>query len=56
MSVEVPCHVQGQEALVVGRLATAQDFQRKARFYVDFVRGGNSTGFHALQETARMDT
>jgi hypothetical protein len=29
MSVEVPCHVQGQEALVLGRLATAQDFQRK---------------------------
>jgi formate-dependent nitrite reductase cytochrome c552 subunit len=56
MSVEVPCHVQGQEALVVDRLATAQDFQRKGRFYVDFVRGGNSTGFHAPQETARMDT
>jgi hypothetical protein len=31
---------KGKKALVVGRLATAQDFQRKARFYVDFVRGG----------------
>jgi hypothetical protein len=47
---------KGKKALVVGRLATAQDFQRKVRFYVDFVRGGNSTRFHALQEAARMDT
>jgi nitrite reductase (cytochrome c-552) len=35
-------------------LVTAQDFQRKAQFYVDFVEAENSTGFHAPQEAARI--
>ena len=33
---------------------TAQDFQRKAQFYLDFVEAENSTGFHAPQEAARI--
>ena len=35
-------------------LATAQSFQRKAQFYLDFVEAENSTGFHAPQEAARI--
>jgi nitrite reductase (cytochrome c-552) len=35
-------------------LATVQDFQRKAQFYLDFVEAENSTGFHAPQEAARI--
>ena len=35
-------------------LATAQDFQRKAQFYLDFVEAENSTGFHAPEEAARI--
>jgi nitrite reductase (cytochrome c-552) len=35
-------------------LATAQAFQRKAQFYLDFVEAENSTGFHAPQEAARI--
>ncbi|MCU0784105.1 MAG: ammonia-forming cytochrome c nitrite reductase subunit c552 [Verrucomicrobia bacterium] len=35
-------------------LAKAQDFQRKAQFYLDFVEADNSTGFHAPQEAARI--
>lgn len=35
-------------------IATAQNFQRKAQFYVDFVEAENSTGFHAPQEAARI--
>ncbi len=35
-------------------LATAQDFQRRAQFYLDFVETENSTGFHAPQEAARI--
>ena len=35
-------------------LAMAQDFQRKAQFYLDFVEAENSTGFHAPQEAARI--
>jgi nitrite reductase (cytochrome c-552) len=35
-------------------LAPAQDFQRKAQFYLDFVEAENSTGFHAPQEAARI--
>ena len=35
-------------------LAAAQEFQRKAQFYLDFVEAENSTGFHALQEAARI--
>jgi nitrite reductase (cytochrome c-552) len=35
-------------------LAGAQDLQRKAQFYLDFVEAENSTGFHAPQEAARI--
>ena len=35
-------------------LAKAQDFQRKAQFYLDYVEAENSTGFHAPQEAARV--
>ena len=35
-------------------LAAAQDFQRKAQFFLDFVEAENSTGFHAPQEAARL--
>ena len=36
------------------RLASAQDYQRKAQFLLDFVEAENSTGFHAPQEAARV--
>ena len=32
----------------------AQNFQRKARFYLDFVETKNSTAFPAPQEAARI--
>ncbi len=35
-------------------LTEAQDFQRRAQFYLDFVEAENSTGFHAPQEAARI--
>jgi len=35
-------------------LAKAQDFQRRAQFYLDFVEAENSNGFHAPQEAARI--
>ena len=35
-------------------LTTAQDFQRRAQFYLDFIESENSTGFHASQEAARI--
>ncbi len=35
-------------------LATAQHFQRRAQFLLDFVEAENSTGFHAPQEAARV--
>jgi nitrite reductase (cytochrome c-552) len=37
-----------------GELTAAQEFQRKAQFYLDFVEAENSTGFHAPQEAARI--
>ena len=37
-----------------GGLSDAQNFQRKAQFYLDFVEAENSTGFHAPQESARI--
>ena len=37
-----------------GQLAMAQNFQRKAQFYLDFVEAENSTGFHAPQEAVRI--
>ncbi|HWB05737.1 MAG TPA: ammonia-forming cytochrome c nitrite reductase subunit c552 [Verrucomicrobiales bacterium] len=36
------------------QIATAQDFQRKAQFYLDFVEAENSSGFHAPQEALRI--
>lgn len=36
------------------QLKTAQDFHRKAQFYLDFVEAENSTGFHAPQEAVRI--
>ncbi len=35
-------------------LAKAQDFQRKAQFYLDFIEAENSMGFHAPQEAVRI--
>lgn len=35
-------------------LEKAQDYHRKAQFYLDFVEAENSTGFHAPQEAARI--
>jgi nitrite reductase (cytochrome c-552) len=35
-------------------VTAAQDFQRKAQFYVDFIESENSNGFHAPQEAARI--
>jgi len=35
-------------------VASAQDFQRKAQFYLDFVEAENSIGFHAPEEALRI--
>lgn len=35
-------------------LTTAQDFQRRAQFYLDFIESENSNGFHAPQEATRI--
>lgn len=35
-------------------VATAQDFQRRAQFYLDFIESENSNGFHASQEATRI--
>ena len=35
-------------------VTTAQDFQRRAQFYLDFIESENSNGFHASQESARI--
>lgn len=35
-------------------LAKAQDYQRKAQWYLDFIEAENSMGFHAPQEAARL--
>jgi nitrite reductase (cytochrome c-552) len=35
-------------------LARAQEFQRRAQFFLDFVEAENSMGFHAPQESARI--
>jgi len=34
--------------------AAALKLQRRAQFRVDFINAGNSTGFHAPQEAARI--
>jgi len=36
------------------QVSAAQDFQRKAQFYLDFVEAENSSGFHAPQEALRI--
>jgi nitrite reductase (cytochrome c-552) len=36
------------------QIAAAQDFQRKAQFYLDFVEAENSFGFHAPEEALRV--
>jgi nitrite reductase (cytochrome c-552) len=36
------------------QIAKAQDFQRKAQFYLDFVEAENSSGFHAPGEALRI--
>ena len=35
-------------------ITAAQDFQRKAQFYLDFVEAENSSGFHAPGEALRI--
>ena len=35
-------------------VVTAQDFQRRAQFYLDFIESENSNGFHASQEATRI--
>ena len=35
-------------------ITTAQDFQRRAQFYLDFIESENSNGFHASQEATRI--
>jgi nitrite reductase (cytochrome c-552) len=37
-----------------GELSSAQDFQRRAQFFLDFIEAENSMGFHAPQEAARI--
>jgi len=36
------------------QLVAAQDFQRKAQFYLDFIEAENSSGFHAPEEALRV--
>jgi nitrite reductase (cytochrome c-552) len=36
------------------QISAAQDFQRKAQFYLDFVEAENSSGFHAPGEALRI--
>jgi nitrite reductase (cytochrome c-552) len=36
------------------QITTAQDFQRKAQFYLDFIEAENSSGFHAPEESLRV--
>jgi nitrite reductase (cytochrome c-552) len=36
------------------QISSAQDFQRKAQFYLDFVEAENSSGFHAPEEALRI--
>ncbi len=36
------------------QITAAQDFQRKAQFYLDFVEAENSSGFHAPEEALRI--
>jgi nitrite reductase (cytochrome c-552) len=43
-----------ERALKITAVTTAQDFQRRAQFYADFIESENSTGFHAPQEAVRI--
>jgi nitrite reductase (cytochrome c-552) len=36
------------------RITAAQNYQRKAQFYLDFIEAENSSGFHAPQEALRV--
>ena len=36
------------------RVAAAQNYQRQAQFYLDFIEAENSSGFHAPQEALRV--
>jgi nitrite reductase (cytochrome c-552) len=36
------------------QITSAQDFQRKAQFYLDFIEAENSSGFHAPEESLRV--
>ena len=41
-------------SLPAEKLASAQELQRKAQFYLDFIEAENSSGFHAPQEALRI--
>jgi nitrite reductase (cytochrome c-552) len=43
-----------QAAAGEAKIRAAQDFQRKAQFWLDFIEAENSMGFHAPQEAARI--
>ena len=43
-----------KDGISAEKLAFAQQLQRKASFYVDYVEAENSSGFHAPQEAARI--
>ena len=54
--LELIADIQAAEAgsLDPEKIAAAQQFQRRASFYVDYVEAENSSGFHAPQEAARI--
>ena len=47
-------YARGYSYMTNNAVVAAQDFQRRAQFYVDFIESENSTGFHAPQEAARI--
>jgi formate-dependent nitrite reductase cytochrome c552 subunit len=47
----IDCH---DAATMQLRVARAQELQRRAQFFLDFVEAENSMGFHAPQEAARI--
>src|SRR5262245_19172813 len=49
-----PAQAAHASGMSVVELAKAQDFQRRAQFFLDFVEAENSMGFHAPQEAARI--
>jgi nitrite reductase (cytochrome c-552) len=54
--VELIADIKGARSSGLGdaEFARAQDFQRRAQFFLDFVEAENSMGFHAPQEAARI--